>query len=77
MADGNHLVGVDIGSSVIKVVQLKEVRKGVGLVRAGFCPLPPQSIVDGHVMNTQAIVSAIDADAARRYLICHCREYDA
>lgn len=59
MADGNHLVGVDIGSSAIKVVQLKEVRKGIGLVRAGFCPLPPQSIVDGHVMNTQAIVSAI------------------
>ncbi len=24
-----------------------------------------------------AVVSAIDADAARRYLICHCREYDA
>ncbi len=59
MADGNYLVGVDIGSSAIKVVQLKEVRKGIGLVRAGFCPLPPQSIVDGHVMNTQAIVSAI------------------
>lgn len=59
MADGNNLIGVDIGSSAIKVCQLKEGRKGLVLVRAGFCPLPPQSIVDGHVMNTQAIVAAI------------------
>jgi type IV pilus assembly protein PilM len=59
MAEGNTLVGVDIGSSAIKVCQLKEGRKGLALVRAGFCVLPPQTIVDGHVMNTQAIVSAI------------------
>jgi type IV pilus assembly protein PilM len=59
MADGNNLVGVDIGSSAVKVCQLKEGRKGLTLVRAGYCPLPPQSIVDGHVMNTSAIVSAV------------------
>ncbi|MDC0747768.1 type IV pilus assembly protein PilM [Polyangium mundeleinium] len=59
MADGNNLVGVDIGSSSIKVCQLKEGRKGLSLVRAGYCPLPPQSIVDGHVMNASAIVAAV------------------
>ena len=40
MAEGKNLVGVDIGSSSIKVCQLKEGRKGYGLVRLGFTPLP-------------------------------------
>jgi type IV pilus assembly protein PilM len=59
MADGKNLVGVDIGSSSIKVCQLRESRKGLGLVRVGHVPLPPQSIVDGHVMNAQAVVEAL------------------
>jgi type IV pilus assembly protein PilM len=60
MAEGKNLIGVDIGSSAIKLCQLKEGRKGLSLVRAGFCPLPAQSIVDGHVMNAGAIVAAIN-----------------
>jgi type IV pilus assembly protein PilM len=60
MAEGKNLIGVDIGSSAIKVCQLKEGRKGLTLVRLGFSPLPPQSIVDGHVMNAQAIVAAVN-----------------
>jgi type IV pilus assembly protein PilM len=59
MSEGNNLIGVDIGSSSIKVAQLKEGRKGYGLVRLGFASLPPQAIVDGHVMNSQAIVDAL------------------
>src|SRR6185503_13867750 len=59
MSEGSNLVGVDIGSSSIKVCQLKESRKGYGLVRLGYTPLPAQSIVDGHVMNSQAIVDAL------------------
>src|SRR5215470_3308813 len=59
MSEGKNLVGVDIGSSSIKVCQLKEGRKGYGLVRAGYAPLPPQSIVDGHVMNAQAVVEGL------------------
>jgi type IV pilus assembly protein PilM len=59
MSEGNNLVGVDIGSSSIKVCQLKETRRGYGLVRLGFMPLPAQAIVDGHVMNQQAIVEAL------------------
>ena len=53
MSEGKNLVGVDIGSSAIKVSQLREGRKGHDLVRLAFTPLPPQSIVDGHVMNSQ------------------------
>ncbi len=59
MSEGKNLIGVDIGSSSIKVCQLKESRKGYGLVRLGYTPLPPQSIVDGHVMNAQAVVEGL------------------
>lgn len=59
MAEGKNLVGVDIGSSAIKICQLKETRKGYGLVRIGYEPLPAQTIVDGHVMNSQAVVEAL------------------
>lgn len=59
MAEGKYLVGVDIGSSAIKVIQLKEIRKKPVVVRAGYAELPPQAIVDGHVMNASAVVDAI------------------
>src|SRR5437762_1112918 len=59
MADGKNLVGVDIGSSAIKVCQLKETRKGLTLVKLGYEPLPPQTIIDGHVMNSGAVVEAL------------------
>jgi type IV pilus assembly protein PilM len=59
MSEGKNLVGVDIGSSSIKVCQLKEGRKGYGLVRLGYAPLPPQTIVDGHVMNSQAVIEGL------------------
>jgi len=59
MAEGSNLVGVDIGSSSIKVCQLKESRRGLELVRLGFAGLPAQTIVDGHVMNSGAVVEAL------------------
>lgn len=59
MSEGNNLVGVDIGSSSIKVCQIKESRKGVGLLRLGYAELGAQTIVDGHVMNTGAVVEAL------------------
>ena len=35
MAEGKNLVGVDIGASSIKVVQLKESRKKLQVIRWG------------------------------------------
>jgi len=52
-------VGLDIGSSSVKVVQLKETSKGYQLVNFGIEPLPPQTIVDGAIMNQTAVVDAI------------------
>ncbi len=59
MAEGKPLVGVDIGATSIKVCQLRESRKGYGLLRMGFHPLEPQTIVDRHVMNSQAVIDAL------------------
>jgi type IV pilus assembly protein PilM len=59
MAEGKNLVGVDIGASSIKVVQLKEARKKLQIVRTGFAELPAQTIIDGHVMNAGAVTEAL------------------
>ena len=59
MAEGKNLVGVDIGASSIKVVQLRETRKKLQVIRSGWAPLPPQTIIDGHVMNSSAVTEAL------------------
>ncbi|MGD8858410.1 MAG: type IV pilus assembly protein PilM [Myxococcales bacterium] len=60
-SEGKNLVGVDIGTSSIKVCEIKEDRKGGrSLVRFGYHPLPPQTIVDGHIMNAGAIVEGLE-----------------
>jgi type IV pilus assembly protein PilM len=52
-------IGLDIGSGAVKVVQLKQSKRGFQLVNFGFEPVPQQSIVDGSIMNSGAIVDAI------------------
>jgi type IV pilus assembly protein PilM len=56
------LVGVDIGSSAIKVVELKPGGKGGNeyqLANLGLEPLPPEAIVDGAIMDSGAVIDAI------------------
>ena len=56
------LVGLDIGSSAIKAVELKASGKGGGeyqLVNIGIEPLPPEAIVDGAIMDSGAVIDAI------------------
>ncbi len=61
MSEGKYLVGVDIGSSSIKVCELKEGRRGARtLVRFGYHPLPSETIVDGHIINSGAVVEGLD-----------------
>jgi type IV pilus assembly protein PilM len=57
MAKG--LIGLDIGSSSIKVISLKKSKKGYELVNFGIAPLPPHTIVDRTLMNSGAVVDAI------------------
>jgi type IV pilus assembly protein PilM len=54
-------IGLDIGSSSIKAVQLKTGRSGLELQAFGMQPLVPQTIVDGTIMDQAAIVEAIRA----------------
>ena len=55
------LVGLDIGSSAIKAVELKPGGKGgeYHLVNLGMEPLPPEAIVDGAIMDSGAVIDAI------------------
>jgi type IV pilus assembly protein PilM len=59
MAKGKLAVGLDIGSSSVKLVQLKEKKSAFQLLAFGSAPLPPEAIVDGALMNSAAIVQAI------------------
>ena len=61
-------IGLDIGSSAIKLVQLKVTRKGMQLQNFGIEPVPPQAIVDGAIMNNGALVEAIQNLAKRIHL---------
>ncbi len=57
-----QIIGLDIGSSSIKVVQLKRSKKkGLQLQAFGIEPLLPQTIVDGTIMDQTAVVDAIRA----------------
>jgi type IV pilus assembly protein PilM len=56
-----NCIGLDIGSSAIKVVQVKQSKRGVQLLNFGIEPVPPQSIVDGSIMNSGAIADAISS----------------
>lgn len=63
MASSKLTLGLDIGSTSIKLVQLKEVVQhgvvGYQLQSFGIKPLPTEAIIDGTVMNSSAIVQAI------------------
>ena len=54
------VVGLDVGSSSIKLVELKERKAGeFSLVRVGVEPLSPEAIVDGSIMDSSLVVDAI------------------
>ncbi len=53
------LVGLDIGSSAVKAVELKPAGRGYRVVAYGSEPLPPDSIVDGAIIDGAAVADAI------------------
>ena len=53
------LVGLDIGTSSVKAVQLQRLRNRYRLVELGMAPLHPETIVDGLIMDADAVSSAI------------------
>ena len=53
------LVGLDIGSSAVKAVELKPAGKAYKVTAFGSEPLPPDSIVDGAIIDGAAVADAI------------------
>ncbi|MBI4698982.1 MAG: type IV pilus assembly protein PilM [Nitrospirae bacterium] len=56
---GKGIIGLDIGSKHIKVVQLKELKTGYQLDRLGIMPIAPELIVDGSILDAPRVVEAI------------------
>ncbi len=56
------VVGLDIGSSAVKLVELKPLSKSDvrwKLVNIGVAPLSPEVIVDGSIMDSTMVVDAV------------------
>ena len=53
------VIGLDIGSSSIKMVELKEAKAGYKLLNLAIAPLPPEAIVDGALMDSVTIIDTI------------------
>jgi type IV pilus assembly protein PilM len=53
------LVGLDIGSSAVKAVELKPAGKGYKVTACGSEPIPPDTIVDGAIIDGGAVADAI------------------
>jgi type IV pilus assembly protein PilM len=54
-----NVIGLDIGSNSIKVVELREGKNGLRLQTLGLSPLPPEAIVDGALMDSVTVIDAI------------------
>ena len=53
------VIGLDIGSSSIKVVELNESKRGYRLNSCAMAFIPPEAIVDGSLMDSVVIVDTI------------------
>lgn len=55
----DHLVGLDIGSSFIKVAELKATGKGYALHKFGMARIAPGTIVEGRVVDMDGLADDI------------------
>jgi type IV pilus assembly protein PilM len=53
------LVGLDIGSNTVKAIELKPAGKGHKVAAIAVQPVPPDSIVDGAIIDSGAVVDAV------------------
>lgn len=56
---GKSVVGLDIGSSAIKAVELRPAGKSFKVAALAIEPVPPDSIVDGAIIDGGAVAEAI------------------
>ena len=56
---GKNIIGIDIGASSIKLVELNEGKGGLKLQNLAISSLPPEAIVDGAFMDSVTIIDTI------------------
>ncbi len=54
-----ELIGLDIGSSSIKLAHVKSTGSEYGVKKFGVFPLPPDAIVDGAIMDHATVIEGI------------------
>jgi type IV pilus assembly protein PilM len=59
LAPGGTAIGLDIGSSAIKLVFLQSTKDAVALQKAGSAPTPPEAVKGGVVVDPVAVAKAI------------------
>ncbi len=52
-------IGLDIGSSFLKAVQLKDIKGGYELELFDILPLPPELIVDGAIIDSLRLIDSL------------------
>ena len=65
-----EIIGIDIGSSSIKLVQLKEQKGAYILQNVGILQLPPEAIVDNTLMDSSSIVETINKLTKSKLFFC-------
>jgi type IV pilus assembly protein PilM len=58
-AKSKEIIALDIGSSSIKLVELREGKNGFALQNLAISYLPPEAIVDGALMDSVTIIDTI------------------
>jgi len=61
LGKSKSLIGLDIGSSSVKAVELRKLKDGFELVSYGLEPLAPDTVVDGAIMDAPAVAEKIIA----------------
>lgn len=56
-----NCIGLDLGSSAVKVMHIKKGRSGFQLLNFGVEPIPADTIVDGAILNHSGVVDAVRA----------------
>jgi len=59
MGGNKTIVGLDIGSSAIKAIELKKTRAGIELARLGIEPLATDVVVDSMIMDSPSVATAV------------------
>ena len=59
MQKSNNVIGLDIGTSSIKLIEIEESKGGYRLKNFGISTLPKDAIVNGSIVNHDAVVSSI------------------